>query len=227
MKILLILALLTLPLTQTPPPQTRLDLEVVSLIVKEKVVNPQVDLLAESDLPDNVTRPNPNIGKPTNRAESESERLERQTNLRVQNMHAIEAAAKKDGGSERPAKVKLYEAEADIKNGSAKAITRFVWAYRASPALQLTNDQEFLCDTKLAPGETKRVKVISEYPNQKVVRVSASGIPAVPVKPTVQDVIINQIEFADGTKWERTNWNSLILATIGARNVSKGKCGPL
>src|SRR6476620_5035635 len=164
MKTLLMLALLSLPLTQTPAPQGTLGLEVVSLNVKEKVVNPQVDLLAESDLPDNVTRPNPNAGRPTNRAESESERLERQTNLRIQNMHALEAA-QKEGGGERLSKVKLYEAEADIKNGSAKAITRFVWAYRASPALQLTNDQEFLCDTKLAPGETKRVKVISEFPN--------------------------------------------------------------
>jgi hypothetical protein len=226
MKTLLILALLSLPLTQTPTPQGPLGLEVVSLNVKEKIVNPQVDLLAESELPDNVTRPNPNIGKPTNRTESESDRLERQTNLRVQNMHAIEAA-KKDGAGGRISRVKLYEAQADIKNGSAKAITRFVWAYRASPALQLNNDQEFLCDTKLAPGETKRVKVISEYPNQKVVQVSAAGTPAIPVKPTVKDVIINEIEFADGTRWERPNWNPLILATIGARNVSKGKCGPL
>lgn len=226
MKTFLIVALLSLPLTQTPTPPTPLGLEVVSLNVKEKVVNPQVDLLAESDLPDNVTRPNPNIGKPTNRAESESDRLERQTNLRVQNMHAIEAA-KKEGGGDRPSKVKLYEGEADIKNGSAKAITRFVWAYRASPELQLNNDQEFLCDTRLEPGQIKRVKVISEYPNQKVVKLSPAGAPALPVKPTVKDVIINEIEFADGTKWERPNWNPLILATIGARNVSKGKCGPL
>ncbi|HMJ25283.1 MAG TPA: hypothetical protein VK475_05620 [Pyrinomonadaceae bacterium] len=226
MKILLVLALLSLPLTQTPAPQAQLGLEVVSLNVKEKVVNPQVDLLAESQLPDSVTRPNPNSGRPTNRTESETDRLERQTNLRVQNMHAIEAA-KKEAGAERPSSVKLYESEAEIKNGSAKPIARFVWAYRASPELQLTNDQEFLCDTKLAAGETKRVKVISVYPNQKVVKVSAAGAPALPAKPTVKDVIINEIEFADGTKWERPNWNPLILATIGARNVSKGKCGPL
>ena len=142
MKTLLILALLSLPLTQKPTPQTPLGLEVVSLRVKEKVVNPQVDLLAESELPDNVTRPNPNIGRPTNRTESENDRLERQTNLRVQNMHAIEAA-KKESGGERPSKVKLYEAEADIKNGSAKAITRFVWAYRASLALQRRSSRQW------------------------------------------------------------------------------------
>jgi hypothetical protein len=47
------------------------------------------------------------------------------------------------------------------------------------------------------------------------------------VKPTIKDVIINQIQFADGTKWERPNWNPLVLATMGARSVGKGKCGAL
>ena len=226
MKALLILVLVSLPLTQTPTPQSQLGLEVLSLNVKEKVVNPQVDLLAESDLPSSVTRPNPNTGRPTNRNESETDRIERQTNLRVQNMHAI-ANAKKEAEAGRVSSVKLYESEAEIKNGSSKPIARFVWAFQASESLQFTNDLEFLCDTKLAVGETKRVKVVSLYPNQKVVKVAASGAPAIPVKPTLKDIIINQIEFADGTKWERPGWNPLVMATIGARNVSKGKCGPL
>lgn len=106
MKTLLILTLLSLSLTQTPIPQTQLGLEVLSVNVKEKVVNPQMDLMAESELPSSVTRPNPNTGRPTNRAESETERLERQTNLRVQNMHALEAA-KKEADAGRPSSVKL------------------------------------------------------------------------------------------------------------------------
>jgi len=226
MKTFLMLTLLTLSLMAAPMPQTQIGLEVSSLNVKEKVINPQVDLLAESELPDSVTRPNPNIGKPTNRAESENERLERQTNLRVQNMHAIEAA-KKDAAANRPTTNKFYESEAEFKNSSTKPITGFVWAYAASPALQFPYDQEFLCDMKLAAGETKRVKVLSLYPNQRVVNVSASGAASVPVKPTIKDVVINQVQFADGTKWERPNWNPLVLATVGARSIGKGKCGAL
>lgn len=224
MKTLLILVLVSLPLTQTP--QTPLGLEVLSLNVKEKVVNPQVDLMAESDLPSSVTRPNPNTGRPNNRNESETERIERQTNLRVQNMHALEAA-KKETETGRASALKLYESEAEIKNGSSKPIARFVWAFRASESLQFEHDLEFLCETKLAVGETKRVKVVSLYPNQKVLKVASSGAPAVPVKPALKDIIINHIEFADGTKWDRPNWNPLVLATIGARNVGKGKCGAL
>lgn len=225
MKTFLILALLSLSLTAAPIPQSQTGLEVLSLNVKEKVINPSVDL-AEPDLPESVTRPNPNIGRPTNRTETETERLERQTNLRVQNMHAIEAA-KKEAAANRPASNKLYESEAEFRNNSAKSITGFVWAYQASPALQYTYDQEFLCDMKIATGETKRVKVLSLYPNQRVVNVSAAGAATIPVKPTIKDVIINQIQFADGTKWERPNWNPLVLATMGARSVGKGKCGAL
>lgn len=44
-----------------------------------------------------------------------------------------------------------------------------------------------------------------------------------PGKGNDKDVIINEIEFTDGSKSERPNWNPLILATVGARNVSKKK----
>ena len=221
MKTLLVLGLFSLTLTQTPGnPQNASGLEVLSLNVKERVVNPDVD--GGSEPPSSVTNPNPNVGRPTNRVESETERLERQTNLRVQNMHALENLKRE--GTTRPSIVRLYESEAEMKNGLTKAITGFVWAYQASPALQYTQDQEFLCDTKLAAGETKRIKVTSLYPNQRVVKVSASGAAAVPVKPAVKDVIINEIRFADGTLWRRSNWNPIILSTQGATSVPKGKC---
>jgi hypothetical protein len=226
MKIFLVLTMLTLSLMAAPVPQTQKSLEVLSLNVKDKIINPQVDVLAESELPDSVTRPNPNQGRPMNRAESETERLERQTNLRVQNMHAIEGA-KKDAAANRATANRFYESEAEFKNSSGKVITGFVWAYAASPALQYSYDQEFICDLKLAAGETKRVKVLSLYPNQRIVNVSASGAASVPVKPTIKDVFINQIQFADGTKWERPNWNPLVMATVGARTIGKGKCGAL
>jgi hypothetical protein len=227
MKTFLIVALSSFALTQTPgTPQNPVGLEVLSLKVKESVYNPDVDTTDSSEPPSSVTRPNPNAGRPTNRNETETERLERQTNLRVQNMHALEATAKREG-TNRPSRIRIYESEAEIKNGSAKPITGFVWAYQASPALQYTQDQEFLCNTKIAAGETKRVKVLSLYPNQKVVNVAASGAASVPAKPMVKDVIVNQIRFADGTMWQRPNWNPIVLSTLGARTVGKGKCEAL
>lgn len=223
MKTLLILALLSLIPTQTSGnPQNPSSLEVLSLNVKTQVFSAQSDINSQ-DLPDSVTRPNPNAGRPTNRIEGENERIERQTNLRIQNMHALESM-KRGPTPPQPSILKVYESEAEMRNDSAKTITGFVWGYQASPALQYTEDQEFLCAVKVAAGETKRVKVISFYPNQKIVNVSGSGAVSNPVKPTLKDVMINQVQFSDGTDWKRPNWNPLVLSRLGATNVGKGKC---
>ena len=222
MKALLILALLSLILAQTTSnPQSQSGLEVLSLNVKAEILSPQ-PVLDSQDLPDSVTRPNPNANRPANRAETENERLERQTNERIQNMHALENL--KRDPAQRTSALKVYESDAEMKNASTKTITGFVWAYRASPALQYTEDQEFLCAVKVTAGETKRVKVISLYPNQKVVKVSTSGAASNPAKPTLNDVIINQVQFSDGTTWRRPAWDPLVLSRLGATSVGKGKC---
>jgi len=37
-------------------------------------------------------------------------------------------------------------------------------------------------------------------------------------------MIINQIQFADSDKWQRSGWNSIILSRLGAKKPGKGKC---
>ena len=222
MKALLIFGVFLLALTKMPGnPQKQTGLEVLSLRVKTQVLLPPSDPLSEEP-PDSVTRPNPNANRPS-RTETETERIERQTNQRIQNMHVLENM-KHGGNSPRRSTLWVYESEAEIRNSSSSTITGFVWGYRASPALQYTEDQEFLCAVKVTAGETKQVKVISAYPNQKIVSVSESGTVPTPAKPTLKDVIINQVQFADGTTWKRPNWDPVVLSRQGATNVGKGKC---
>jgi hypothetical protein len=220
MKTLLIL--LSLVLTQTPGnPQNQSGLEVLALKVKAQVLSSQLDR-DSGEPPDSVTRPNPNANRPTDRTETENARLERQMNQRMQNMHTLENLKREP--SQRPTTIKIYESEAEIRNSSSKTIMGFVWGYPASPALQYIEDQEFVCAVTVKAGERKRVKVISTYPNQKIVSVSGTGAVSNPVKPTLKDVVINQVEFADGTNWKRPNWDPLVLARLGAAKVDKGKC---
>ena len=222
MKTVLTLTLLSLLLSQTPAhPQNQSGLEMLALNVKAQVLTSEIDPLA-NEPPDSVTHPNPNQGRPTNRTETETERIERQTNLRIQNMHALENAKREP--AQRPSIIKVYESESDMRNSSAKTIVGFAWAYQASPALQYSEDQEFVCAVRLSAGEKKRIKVISFYPNQKIVKVDGSGPAPEPVKPSLKDVVINQVQFSDGTTWTRPNWNPIILLRVGAASLGKGKC---
>lgn len=222
MKLILGLALFTLTIGQTPAlQQDSHGLEIARLEVKDKilVVGGTADGL---DLPENVTRPNPNAGRPTNRAEGENERIERQTNQRIQNMHAIENA--KLDTPRDPKKVPLYESRADVKNNSGKIITAFVFAYRASKTTQFTADQEILCKVTLKADEIRKITAVSYAPNVVDASAEKNGRAA---KPTLEDVIIDRVEFADGTTWQRRDWNSLRLAGPAVKAISKGKCGEI
>src|SRR5690242_16752488 len=92
MKTILAFAFLSVGLAQLPDnPQPPHGLEIARVEVKDKVL--MIGGTPDGpELPDSVTRPDPNAGRPRNRAESENERIERQTNQRIQNMHAIENA---------------------------------------------------------------------------------------------------------------------------------------
>jgi hypothetical protein len=122
----------------------------------------------------------------------------------------------------------VYDFRAKIKNDRSRAVTSFVWAYRlpqSSTDPQDAPDQEYLCNVRIEPGETKRIKVVSPIPRTRVVNASASGTPPASQQPSLQDTIINQVKFGDGDTWQRSDWNGTILLTRAAvRKLGKGKC---
>ncbi len=224
MKIFLGFALLTFAIGQSPnTPQDPRGLEMAHLEVKDRVlvIGGTPD---GPDLPDSVTRPDPNAGRPTNRVESENARIERQTNQRIQNMHAIENA--KLESPRDPKRIPIYESRAEVKNTSAKTIISFIFAYQASKTLLFTTDQEILCKVSIKPDEIKKIIALSYAPDGKVLDVS-SAPNGKPPKPTLDDVIINRIEFADGTTWQRHNWNPMRMLGPAYKAIAKGKCGEI
>lgn len=122
----------------------------------------------------------------------------------------------------------VYDFRAEMKNDTSRPVTGFVWAYhlpQSSANLQNAPDLEYLCNVRIEPGETKLIKVRSPISRPRVVDASASGAPPDPHQPSLRDMIINQVRFADDTKWQRPDWNGTILLTRAkAKKVGKGKC---
>jgi hypothetical protein len=130
-------------------------------------------------------------------------------------------------GTRFSARVNVYVLRAKMKNTSSKPIARFVWAYQlpdSSPNATDAAYEEYLCNVRIEPGETKTVKVTSPIPRSKTIDVSAASTPPTPHEPTLKDMIINQIQFADNDKWQRPDWNSVVLSRQGARKLGEGKC---
>jgi hypothetical protein len=121
----------------------------------------------------------------------------------------------------------VYDFEATMKNTTSKPIIEFVWAYQlpaSSPNPEDIAQEQYLCRVKIEPGQTRQVKVVSPIPRSRVVDATTAGTPPAPHKPTPQDMIINLVKFADLEKWQRVDWNPLILTRQGARKLDKGRC---
>jgi hypothetical protein len=148
--------------------------------------------------------------------------VQRDTAQRKSDMNSLSIRA---GRSVPEMLVSVFEFQTQIKNSRSQPMTSFVWAYRSFANPPDFVDQQYLCNVRIEPGETKPVKLISPIPQRLVVNASGSGTPPAPLKPAQPDLIINQVQFADGTKWERSDWYGTILLTrTAARKLKSGKC---
>jgi hypothetical protein len=202
MKPLLSLALLWLLL---PPAQTTSTensvIEIVSLTVKEKVIRPVWHPSMINSTPPELK---PELGRGADRNEPEIQKIHRDTSQRMSELRGVETKARQGNDSKyvysRPETE--YEFRVSIKNSGSRQINGFLWAYRYATDQNPNGEQELLCNVKIEPGVMQRVKVKFSVPWPRVV--NATGPKQ---KPTLNDLAINQVTFADGTVWRRANLN--------------------
>lgn len=105
-----------------------------------------------------------------------------------------------------PKSLDTFSYEAKIQNGSKRTIDVIFWEYQfidqASPST-LTRRQ-FLCGGGIKPGKEKDLQASSLSGPSDVVSVdtlaNGSG------KRFLEMVLINRVEYADGSIWERKGW---------------------
>lgn len=97
--------------------------------------------------------------------------------------------------------IDLFRYRVNLKNTGIKVVKAIVWEYQASDTDQFTDatHRQFRCATKIKPNEDERVEGYSVLPPTRVITASGS-------KSFSERVIINRIEYADGTSWQRTDW---------------------
>jgi hypothetical protein len=96
---------------------------------------------------------------------------------------------------------------AKVQNASQKVIEVLFWEYQfidsANPTIVAR--RQFLCGVNLKAGKEKELKAFSVSGPSDVVSVGSlankSG------SPFQERVVINGIEYADGTIWQRQDWN--------------------
>lgn len=94
-----------------------------------------------------------------------------------------------------------------VKNTTAKAIQNVFWEYRFREVGKPANvaRRQFLCTSTIKPGKETDLHAFSLSGPSDVVNVKSLGKD--PNKQIEEAVLINRVEFSDGTLWQRPDWN--------------------
>ncbi len=126
----------------------------------------------------------------------------------------MEQSARSEGYYQKP--VDVFRYRVNLKNTGIKVIKAIVWDYQASDTDEFIDvtHRQFRCSAKIKPNENERLEGYSTLPPTHVI--AASG-----KKNFSERAIINRIEYADGTSWQRAEWHQ----PDGKSNYgSKGDC---
>jgi hypothetical protein len=100
-----------------------------------------------------------------------------------------------------------YSYRAKVQNTSKSVVDIVFWEYQfvdaADPAI--VTRRQFLCGVNIKPDKTKELQAFTLAAPSEVV--SVGTLASKDGSPLKESVIINRVEYADGTIWQRKSWN--------------------
>jgi hypothetical protein len=126
----------------------------------------------------------------------------------VDSMDARRAAMEKSVQESRgPKPADGFSYRAKIKNTSAKTIEVLFWEYQFMPSANPTtvSHRQFLCGVNIKSQRDIDVQGFSLSGPGDVI--SAGSVADASANGLQERVVINRVEYADGTVWQRKDWN--------------------
>ena len=142
----------------------------------------------------------------SNKADTRSRRLVYEEEIRNRNsienrsrdMLELEQAVMRESINNKP--VDLFRYRVNLKNTGLKTIKLVFWDFQGSYTEDFadTTHRQFRCTSKLKTNQSERFEGYSNMPPLRVISATA--------KTFNQRVVINRIEYDDGTSWQRPAW---------------------
>ena len=200
-----------------PEPSSPSGVSIVDFSYEDKLVDQEYWEAAPAPTP--AKSPTPTVRR---QSEPQTDRQVREADLRDRMSDLRRLNTIKPSSSYRW-RFPGYEFQAQIKNETSKPVQRLVWLYQ--PADRARSQKRFLCNATLDPGAERKFKVLTTVPRSRVVDAGAPDTDSTPLHPSLPDMSIEYVEFADGSIWQAPDWRSTILLTrSGVRKLKKGKC---
>jgi hypothetical protein len=116
---------------------------------------------------------------------------------------------------------KYYFYRIQVQNTGAKPVKSFVWEYRP-PNESDPYNRQFFCVVNAKPAEKKEFELSSPLAPSRIVDASKIGDKTDADKKA--NIVINKIEYMDGTFWKRPTWNIATFLPEDTSKVGGGKC---
>ena len=133
----------------------------------------------------------------------------RRTDLRTMEKKAA-VSAEKPGES--------YMLRLEVKNTGSNVVRSLIWEFKPTAGPEDYQPKQYLCGLEVKAGEKKTLDLWTPFAPVKVISVDKS-------KDLLKDgnVVINQIEYVDGSLWKKHGWNYRLPAD-SLQKVTEGKC---
>lgn len=131
------------------------------------------------------------------------------------------AAVERDAALSRISSSKIYFYRLRVKNASTKVVKSFAWECQPFSEPDPL-DRQFFCKVKAKPNESKEIELFSPLAPSRVIDASKAGDNS--GKSPDAKVVINRIEYIDGTVWQRPGWNPKTFLDDAVQRVAVGKC---
>lgn len=114
---------------------------------------------------------------------------------------------------------KLYLYHLEIKNIGTRKIKSFAWQYQSS-GVSDPSDRQFYCAVNAKPNDKKDFDLLAPFAPSRVVDASSAG------QKTDKKglVVINKVEYSDGSIWVRPGWKQATFSLEYTEKVAVGKC---
>lgn len=111
-----------------------------------------------------------------------------------------------------------YQLHLELKNSGDNVVRGLVLEYRPTAGPDDYQPKQYLCALQVKPKEKKILDIWTPYVPVKVISANQS-------KDPLKDgtVVINQIEYADGSVWKKHGWNYRLPAQ-SLQKLTEGAC---
>ena len=139
----------------------------------------------------------------------------RDHNSRIGDIRSME---RKAAVSAAEAPLPSYQLRLELKNTGANVVRSLAWQFKPTATPADYEPKQYLCALQVKPKEKKLLEFWTPYAPVKVVSVDERS-------NALKDgeVVINKIEYTDGSVWTRRGWN-IKLPTDASRKLSEGTC---